>query len=140
MVDQVKIGGFLKELRKEKGLTQEDLAERLGLSSRSVSRWETGTTMPDLSMLVELAAFYEIDVKEIIDGERKSEITEKENKETLRKVADYAKNEKKLAVKQRRMITFAVCTIVFAFFLVMSWFSGQDVGKPIGEFIYHLTH
>lgn len=42
MINQVKIGGFLRELRKEKGITQEDLAERFGLSSRSVSRWENG--------------------------------------------------------------------------------------------------
>lgn len=62
--------------------------------------------MPDLSMLVELAAFYEIDINEIIDGERKSEIMEKENKETLLKVADYAQNEKKLAVRRRGIITF----------------------------------
>ena len=140
MINQVKIGGFLRELRKEKGITQEDLAERFGLSSRSVSRWENGATMPDLSMLVELAAFDEIDINEIIDGERKSEIMEKENKETLLKVADYAQNEKKLAVRRRGIITFIAAGIVFIFLLVISWISGQDVGKQIGEFIYNLTH
>ena len=56
-MDQKKIGSFLKELRKEKGLTQEQLAERLKVSSRSVSRWETGNNMPDLSILVELSDF-----------------------------------------------------------------------------------
>ena len=90
MIDQVKIGGFLKDLRKKKGLTQEQLAEKFGVSSRSVSRWENGNTMPELGILVELAEYYEVDIKEIIDGERKSELMEKEEKETLQKVADYA--------------------------------------------------
>ena len=113
MIDRIKIGGFLKELRKEKELTQEQLAEKFGVSSRSVSRWENGNTMPELGILVELADFYEIDIKEIIDGERKSEIMEKEEKETLRKVADYAEAEKKLVVKRRCIVTF-VGTLMFA--------------------------
>ena len=65
MIDQIKIGSFLRELRKEKELTQEQLAEKFGVSSRSVSRWENGNTMPELGILVELADFYEIDIKAI---------------------------------------------------------------------------
>ena len=56
-MDMKKIGGFLRRLRKEKGLTQEQLAESLFVSGRTVSRWETGTNMPDLSILILLAAF-----------------------------------------------------------------------------------
>ena len=120
MIDQIKIGGFLRELRKEKGLTQEQLAEKFGVSSRSVSRWENGNTMPELGILVELADYYEIDIKEIIDGERKSEIMEKEQKETLRKVADYAEVEKKLAVKRRCIVTF-VGTLMFALSIMIGY-------------------
>lgn len=58
-MNQKQIGLFLKELRKQKGLTQRQLAEILGVSDRSVSRWESGNNMPDLSILVELADFYE---------------------------------------------------------------------------------
>ena len=58
-MDQKKIGLFLKELRKEKTLTQSQLAEQLNVSDRTVSRWETGTNLPDLSILVELADFYD---------------------------------------------------------------------------------
>lgn len=47
-MNQIKIGSFLKELRKEKELTQEQLAEQLNVSNRSVSRWETGSTLPDI--------------------------------------------------------------------------------------------
>ena len=94
-MDTMKIGEFLKELRKEKGLTQEQLAEILLVSGRTVSRWETGTNMPDLSVLIQMAEFYGVEIKEILDGERKSEIMDKELKETLSKVADYNKLEKK---------------------------------------------
>ena len=62
-MDQKKIGLFLKELRKEKELTQSQLAEHLNVSDRTVSRWETGTNLPDLSVLVELADFYDVDIR-----------------------------------------------------------------------------
>ena len=111
MIDQAKIGSFLRELRKEKGHTQETLAEKFGVSSRSVSRWENGNTMPELSILVELADYYEVDIREIIDGERKSETMEKEVKETLMKVADYTALEKKLVVQRRCFATFVATSL-----------------------------
>ena len=92
-MNQVKIGEFLRELRKEKGLTQEQFAEQFNISRRSVSRWETGSNMPDVGLLIEIADFFEVDIREIIDGERKSENMDKE-KETLKKVAEYADAEK----------------------------------------------
>ena len=94
-MNQQKMSEFLKQLRKEKGLTQEELAEKFYTSSRTVSRWETGKTMPDLNSLIELADFYDVDIREIIDGERKEKNMEKETKETLQKVAEYAEEENK---------------------------------------------
>lgn len=92
-MNQQKIGCFLKELRKEKALTQEELAEQFNISTRSVSRWETGRHMPDLDILIELAYFYEVDVKELLDGERKDQMMDNDTKETVLKVADYSHNE-----------------------------------------------
>ena len=69
-MNQQKIGGFLRELRIEKNFTQEQLAEALGVSNRSVSRWETGSNMPDLDLLLELSRFYGVGVDEILDGKR----------------------------------------------------------------------
>ena len=97
-MDQIKIGAFLKELRKEKEISQEVLAEKFGVSSRSVSRWEKGNTMPDISILVELAVFYDIDIRELLNGERKSENMNEDMKETLTMVADYAEKQKKQAI------------------------------------------
>ena len=99
-MNQAKIGSFLKELRKEKNLTQEQLAEEFNVASRTVSRWENGNNMPDLSILVELADFYDVDIRELIDGERKSENMTEEMKDTLVKVADYSETEKENIIKK----------------------------------------
>ena len=61
-MDQQKIGQFLRECRKEKGITQEQLAEMLGVTNRSVSRWETGSNLPDLDILIEMADYYDVEL------------------------------------------------------------------------------
>ena len=93
-MDQKKTGQFLKALRNEKGITQEQLAKKFNVTNRSVSRWETGSNLPDISLLVEIADFYDVDVREIIDGERKSEMMDQETREVAGKMAVYAGNEK----------------------------------------------
>lgn len=62
-MDQAKIGAFLKGLRKEKGLTQEQFSEIVHVSNRTVSRWENGNNLPDLDILLEIADFYEVDLR-----------------------------------------------------------------------------
>ena len=104
-VDQVKIGNFLKKLRKEKGITQEQLAEILNVSGRTVSRWETGNNMPDISILVDIADYYDISIPEIISGERKSEIMEKEAKKVAEAMSDYATAEKAVVLKRVKVIS-----------------------------------
>jgi transcriptional regulator with XRE-family HTH domain len=110
-MDQAKIGEFLKELRKEKGLSQEQLAEEFNVSSRSISRWENGNTMPDISIIIELADFYDVDIRELLNGERKSEKMDKELKETLEMVAEYTKAEREKLMKQ--LITMVTASAVF---------------------------
>ena len=61
-MDQQKIGQFLRECRKEKSITQEQLAEMLGVTNRSVSRWETGSNLPDLDILIEMADYYDVEL------------------------------------------------------------------------------
>ena len=104
-MDQKKTGYFFKILRSEKQLTQEQLAERFNVSSRTVSRWETVSNMPDISVLLELADFYEVDIREIIDGERKSEKMNEEVKEVAKTMSDYARAEKEAIVKNIRIIS-----------------------------------
>ena len=94
-MDLVKMGAFLKELRKERNITQDQLAEKMGVSRRTVSRWETGANMPDMDILIDISDFYETDLREILDGERKNEHMDKEMKETVLKVSEYESEGKK---------------------------------------------
>ena len=116
-----KIGAFMQSLRKEKGLTQEQLAEQFNVSNRTVSRWETGTNMPDISLLVELAEFYSVDIREMIDGERKNENMNQEEKDTLRKVADYAEKEKDILMNRVRIISFVGLGSLLSALLLVSF-------------------
>ncbi len=99
-MDQEKIGRFLKQLRQEKGLTQEQLAEQLGINPRTVSRWETARTMPDFALLVELGRRYGVTVDELLDGERRENGMMNREEETMKKVVDYTEQEKQLLARQ----------------------------------------
>ena len=98
-MNMLKIGKFLKQLRTEKNLTQEQLAESLNVSRRTVSRWETGFNLPDLDILVIMSDFYQVDLRELLDGQRRSEKMDEQMKETVMKVAQYSNEEKRRASK-----------------------------------------
>lgn len=132
-MDQKKVGSFLRELRKEKQLTQEQLAERFGVTNRSVSRWETGSNMPDLSILVELADFYDIDIRDIIDGERKGEDMNKEEKERLQLVADYAETEKNTLLMRLRI--FSIVGLVSLIAGLVMLVLGGDNNLPVYDYL-----
>ena len=69
-MDQIRIGRFIAALRKEKGLTQEQLGERIGVTNKTVSRWENGNYMPDVEMLSLLSKEFGVSINELISGER----------------------------------------------------------------------
>ena len=129
MMDQQKTGRFLRCLRKEKGLTQEQLAEQFYVSSRTVSRWETGSNLPDVGMLIELADFYHVDIREIIDGERKSEIMDNETRDTLEKVAAYATEGEKRAQSK---VVIAALVVSIALFVCTVLFGDETAGLLYG--------
>ena len=68
-MDQIKIGKFIASCRKEQGMTQAVLAEKLGISDRAVSKWETGKSMPDSGIMLELCELLKINVNELLSGE-----------------------------------------------------------------------
>lgn len=128
-MNQQKTGAFLKSLRKEKGLTQEQAAEYFSVSSRTISRWETGSNMPDIGMLVDLSDFYNVDVREIIDGERKNASADRENRETLLKVAEYAAEGEK---KTHSKVLYAALGVLSIVFVCTILFSTEETGLLYG--------
>ena len=72
-MDQIKIGQFISQMRKEKGLTQRQLADELLISDRTVSKWETGKGMPDVSLMMPLCEILGINVNELLSGKKLSD-------------------------------------------------------------------
>ena len=136
-MDQQKIGTFLKELRNEKNLTQEQWGEILGVSRRTVSRWETGSNMPDLDILIEMADYYDVDLRELLDGERKGEKMNKELEETVLKVADYSNEEKERLTRVMHRLFVAGVVSFICFFLL--WFNEPDEPTFIYGFLQGAT-
>ena len=69
-MDQIKIGKFIAEMRKEQNLTQMDLAEKLEISNKTISKWECGNGMPDYVVMEKLCEILKINVNELLSGER----------------------------------------------------------------------
>ena len=85
-MDQIKIGKFIAALRKEKGLTQEQLGEKLGVTNKTISRWETGSYLPGVDMLQLLSKEFDVSIGELLAGERLT-------KENYREKTDAALSE-----------------------------------------------
>ena len=95
-MDQVKIGKFIAECRKGVNLTQMQLAEKLGITDRAVSKWETGRAMPDTSVMLELCDVLGITVNELLNGEKIiMENNEKKNEQILLNMAEELEQKNK---------------------------------------------
>lgn len=81
-MNQEKIGKFIARLRKEKGLTQAQLAEHFDISNKAVSKWENGKSLPDASIMIDLCNLLGITVNELLSGERINEEDYREKAET----------------------------------------------------------
>lgn len=88
-MDQEKIGRFIATCRKEQKLTQEQLAEKLGVTNRSISRWENGRTIPDLSLLPLLADELNVEISELLNGRKMTKKELIELKGTIEKLIEY---------------------------------------------------
>lgn len=140
-MDQIKIGNFIQTLRKQNELTQEQLAETFGVSRRTISRWETGRNLPDLDILITMADYFHLDLREILDGETKAAQTENALKETVCKVADYSNAEKKNITARMHwlfivgLIAAVTYTILFFTDHADNFFGGFCQGITLGMMI-----
>lgn len=106
-MDQIKIGKFIASCRKEQGMTQAILAEKLGISDRAVSKWETGKSMPDSGIMLELCDLLKINVNELLSGERiMAESYDKRAEENLLAMKREIEEKNRQMLKTEYMITF----------------------------------
>lgn len=82
-MDQIKIGRFIAECRRLQGLTQAQLAEKLNITDRAVSKWETGRSLPDAALMLALCEVLEISVNELLNGEKVTMENNQEKNEQL---------------------------------------------------------
>ena len=87
-MDQLKIGTFISKLRKEKQLTQTQLGEILGVSQKTVSRWETGKNMPDISLLKPLSLELGVSISELLEGEKQAQ-SDGSKEESVNQIIEY---------------------------------------------------
>ena len=130
-MDQQKIGNFMKTLRKEHNLTQEELADKMLVNRRTVSRWETGNNMPDIEVLIEIADLYDVDLRELLNGERKQDTMNPEIKETAIMAADYT-NENHETIRKTYHVMFIVAAITGLISLVLEFI---ELNGPIFDFL-----
>lgn len=123
-MEQVKIGKFIASKRKEQGLTQLQLAEKLGITDRAVSKWETGKSLPDASLMPELCKLLKITINDLLCGEVVSveNYNEKAEKALLEMVKKEEMQNKKLMMYENVIgfgstISFLIQVLVAVFFV-----------------------
>ena len=117
-MNQEKIGKFIAKCRKDKNLTQGELADKLNISNKAISKWETGRGMPDASIMLELCAYLGITVNELLSGEKleEGEYKEKANENIINIAKESEKNKK---VKNKIIIVLTII-IIFSILLLIT--------------------
>lgn len=118
-MNQIKIGKFIAEMRKEQNLTQLDLAEKLGISNKTVSKWECGNGMPDYAVMEDLCEILKISVNDLLSGERLSlqEYNKKAEENIISLMQESTENYKR---DMREWIGFLIGIAVLGLLVVMT--------------------
>jgi len=129
-VDQIKIGGFIAQERKRKKLTQQQLADILGISNKTVSKWECGGGMPEISLLLPLCQELEISVNELLSGERldEEEYRQKAEENMMNFMQEREENKKKF------WLTFSVgivSTVSFITLMIIAFIYADVIGLSV---------
>lgn len=112
------VGRTISERRKKLNMTQAQLAERLNVSNKSISRWETGTTMPDISLLIPLSEILEISLNDLLDGETEDTVREDLLKDTIQLSADQVEKHKN--INRKLIMNLAVAGLLV--FILTPWY------------------
>lgn len=139
-MSSAKIGEFIYKCRKEKKMTQEELGEKLGVTGKSISRWENSVTMPDVSMIANIAHELGVEPSELLNGERMNNNELRELHDIVDKVLKYSNHEEKTILKKfsRFFIAKIICinfVLINNFFNVIGTFFGNDIHVNVNNII-----
>lgn len=141
-MNQIKIGKFISECRKKENLTQVQLAEKLGITDRAVSKWETGRTMPDTSIMLDLCDILKINVNDLLNGEviTMEDYKEKSEEILLEMVRQKEEKDKMLLKLEVIIGILGLVPLIFATFLAnylscAEWVKGLIVLSSVAPFL-----
>lgn len=134
-MNQENIGKFIADCRKEKGLTQLQLAEKLNITNRAVSKWETGKSCPDVSLMLELCYVLGITVNELLSGERiLMEDYQKKAEENLVELQDKKMKAQKM-FKRMELVWLVITILLIPVHFAINYFYPNNEGTWIGDII-----
>ena len=135
-MDQIKTGKFIAEQRKANGLTQMQLAEKLGITDRAVSKWETGKSLPDASIMLELCEILKITVNDLLSGEVVT--MDNYNKEMENNLLEMIKQKEKSDKKLLSLEIFIgiTATVVLFVFVVLAAFVQMETWLRVSIVIF----
>lgn len=138
-MDQIRTGKFIAELRKEQGLTQRELADRLCVSDKTVSKWECGNGLPEVSIMLPLCEILGISVNELLSGERLTDTAYREKAEDnmMNMMEELEQNKRKVHLQIAVAVTVVLPTLALVLFAgladLQTWMRGVLLG--IGMFM-----
>lgn len=142
-MDQQKMGKFISSLRKEKGLTQQELAEKLGVTDKAVSKWERGIGCPDISLLVPISEILGISINELLLGEQKKELKENDIEIVNKNIIEYSRKEINSSKQKTRRLKYSLSVALTVLVLIILCFTGSvykkvSAEKELEEYISHV--
>lgn len=125
-MDQLKVGKFIAELRKSKKITQEELAEQLGINNRTISRWENGKNMPDISLYKPLCEILGISIEELINGEKteKNDLKQSYEKAIINTIDSNNKVKKKMS-KLIKLLLLIICIALITIISITIYYKNK---------------
>ncbi len=132
-MDTIKIGQFIKSLRKENSVTQREVAERLNVSEKTISKWETGNGMPEVSIMLPLCKLFGISINELLSGERLDEKQYVEKaEENMAMLVDRTTPRKKIVISTISCILVILSSLalilISALFITQIWLKFVVIG------------
>ena len=126
-MDQIKIGKFISTRRKEVGLTQSQLAEKLNITDRAVSKWETGRTLPDSSIMLDLCNILKITVNDLLTGEIVTmENYDKEKENTLIEIVKEKQQADKMLLRLETVVGISCIIVMLTLCMIASFVQMED--------------
>ena len=132
-MDNVKTGILIAKKRKEKQLTQKDLADKLGVSNTTVSKWETGKGFPDISLIEPLASALEISVSEVLSGKEREQPESEHTEMLLKDMVDLSVKEQE---RKKKRYNWIIAITVAVLYLTVSLLTGKWQWTWIIWFVY----